>query len=295
MAVDLARRLDLAPEVRVVSATYREEFDGPPAVVWQVPGTVTLLADGPLQLTVSAPWGAIAAAGPRGGDFIELARMERPGEKVRLPGPDAGAGARPAWSRTGSGATPTGAALLTRTELPEGTGLGAAAATETAIRLCLWGEAPAWPQTSGPHAMAGNRRLPFDLAAAGLRLMVIDTRVRGTPQRAAVEHAPVQATADAIKAGALTALGPALTGAHNGLGCDHVQQIAVSAALSAGALGARAIIDGPGRPVCALVPVGQLTDVRGGVCAAFARSALRLPRFLTFSPADGPRCFQAVK
>jgi hypothetical protein len=294
MAVDLAGRLDLAPEVRMVSAAYREEFDGPPTVVWQVPGTVTLLADGPLQLTVSAPWGAIAAAGPRDGDFIELARMERPGEKARLPDSDAGTGARPAWSRTGFGSTSTGVALLTRTELPEGTGLGAAAATETAIRLCLRGEAPVWPRTSGPHAMAGSRRLPFDLAAAGLRLMVIDTRVRGTPQRAAVEHAPVQATADAIKAGALTALGPALTGAHNGLACDHVQQIAVSAALSAGALGARAIIDGPGRPVCALVPVGQLTDVRGGVRAAFARSLLRLPRFLTFSPADGPRCFQAV-
>jgi galactokinase len=291
MAVDLAERLDLAPELRMASSAYREEFDGPPALVWQVPGTVTLLADGPLQLTVTAPWGAIGAAGPGRGDIIELARMEQPGEKVRLPGTDAGASR--AWAGTGPGPTPTGVALLTRTELPEGTGLGAAAATETAIRLCLQGEAPVSPEDSGPHAMAGSQRLPFDLATAGLRLMVIDTRTRDTPQQAAVEHSPVQATADAIKAGALTALGPALTGAHDSLACDEVQQIAVSAALSAGALGARAIIDGPGRPVCALVPVGRLTDIRSGVAAEFARRLLRLPRFLTFTPAGGPRCFQA--
>lgn len=288
MTVDLAGRLDLAPEVRMASTAYREEFDGPPAVVWQVPGTVTLLADGPLRLTVTAPWGAIAAAGPGRGDVIELARMERPGEKVHLPA-DADIGARPAWAGTGPG----GVALLTRTELPEGSGLGAAAATETAIRLCLQGNAPVSPEDYGPHAMAGSTRLPFDLATAGLRLMVIDTRTRDTPQQAAVQHSPVEATADAIEAGALTVLGPALTSAHNSLACDHVQQIAVSAALSAGALGARAIIDGPGRPVCALVPVGRLADVRGAVAAEFARGLLRLPRFLTFTPAGGPRCFQA--
>jgi galactokinase len=275
-------------------------------VLWQVPGTVTLLADGPLRLTVAAPWGAIAAARARHDDIIELARMEQPGEKARLTVADAAAGAGPAWAGTGLLAARTGAALLTRTELPEGTGLSAAAATETAIRLCWQNQAPSGP--SGPHATVGDRRLPFDLAAAGLRLMIIDTRIRDDPRPVPAEHAPVEAAADVIEAGALTALGHLLTAAHKILACDILasdilasdildrataQQIAVSAALRAGALGARAITDGPGRPACALVPVTRLADVRAGIAAEFARERLRPPRFLTFTPAGRPNSIQA--
>jgi galactokinase len=289
MTADLSERVDLTLELRVACSVYREEFDRSAVVAWQVPGMVTLLADGPLRLTVAVPWGAIAVAGPPQ-DVIELTRMEEPGKRVRLTVAEAAAGGGPSWAGTGLRAARAGATLLTSTDLPEGTGLGAAAATETAIRLCLADAAAPGRHDAGPHAMAGGRRLRFDLHAAGLRLVIIDTRLRDAPPQEPVEHAPVQAAAEAIDAGALTALGPMLTAVHESLPRDPVRQIAVSAALRAGALGARMITDGPGRPVCALVPVGRMAGLRAAVAAEFARRRLRAPRFLTFTPADGPRC-----
>jgi galactokinase len=292
MAVDFAERLDLAPELRMASYAYRAEFGRPPAVVRRVPGMVTLLTDGLLRLTVATPWGAIAAAGSRVDDIIELIQMERPGERERLTVAEAAAGSGPEWAGNGLRSARAGATLLISSELPEGCGVGVAAAAETAIRLSLGGAAsPGGLQerSAGPHALLEGRRLPFDLYPAGLRLVIIDTRVREVPRSAPAEHAPVKAASQALEAGALTALGPMLTAAHKTLDCDYVQQIAVSMALRAGALGARMITDGPGRPVCALVPVGRLADVRAGVTAEFARRRLRSPRFLTFIPADGPQ------
>jgi galactokinase len=175
--------------------------------------------------------------------------------------------------------------------------VGSAAAAQIAIGLALRDLAAPGESASGQEpdrtgegsgagaAMLGSRRLPFDLSAAGLRLMVIDTQVRGTPQPPVIECAPVQAAAEVLDAGAFEALGPMLTAAHAALACDDVQEIAVSAALEAGALGARMIVDGPGRPVCALLPAERLADVRIGVLGAFARRRFRTPRFLTFSPA----------
>jgi len=70
---------------------------------------------------------------------------------------------------------------------------------------------------------------------------------------------------------------------------DEVQQIAVSAALDGGALGARMLVDGPGRPACALLRATLLTDVRRAIVAAFSARRLRIPRLLTVEPAAGPR------
>jgi galactokinase len=143
--------------------------------------------------------------------------------------------------------------------------------------------------SQAPVALLGGRRLPFDLDGAGLRLMIIDTRVRGAAQPAIAEHAPLADAAAALEAGAIEALGPMLTEAHAAMACDDAQQIAVSAALDAGALGARMIVDGPGRPACALLPAPRLADVWAAVAQAFARRQLRAPRFLTVSPAGAPR------
>jgi galactokinase len=304
MITDLTERLDLAPGLRVAAGAYLAEFGRPPVAVWQVPGTVTLLANGPLRLTVATPWGTIAAAGPRDDDIIELVKLERPGQRWRLAASEA-AGSRPQcsgppwagpqcsappWAGSGLKTARGGAAVLVKAELPDGSGAGAAAATQTAIRLCLGAAAAPspWTDFAEAGAMAGSRRVPFDLAAAGLRLVIIDTRVRAEPLRAAAEASPVAAAAEALSSGDSTAIGPLLTAAHVTLACDEVQQMVVSAALRAGALGARAIVDGPGRPACALVPAGRLTDVRAGVSAWFARRRLRPPRFLTFTPAQGP-------
>jgi galactokinase len=114
-------------------------------------------------------------------------------------------------------------------------------------------------------------------------------RARAFAQPPIVEHAPVEAAAAALAAGAFGALGPMLTVAHAAQACHEAQDLAVSAALGAGALGARMIVDGPGRPVCALLPAERLADVRIEAAGAFTRRRLRSPRFLTVSPAHGPR------
>jgi galactokinase len=294
---NLTDRLDLAWELRLVSYAYREEFGSPPAGIWHAPGSVTLLADGPLRLTVATRWGAIAAAGPRPDGVIELIRMNRPDERLRLTVREAAAGAGPAWAGAGLRSARGGASLLVSTDLPEGSGVGAATATQAAIGLALRGLAqPGEPQdaaaqTNGSEAgpaLLGDRRLPFDIAAAGLRLMVIDTRVRSFPQPPIAEHAPVEAAAAALAAGAFGKLGWMLTVAHAAQARADVQEIAVSAALSAGALGARLLADGPGRPVCALLPAGRLAAVRREVAGAFAHRRLRHPRFLTVSAGPGP-------
>lgn len=300
METELADRLDLAWELRLMSYTYREAFGHPPSGIWRASGTVTLLADEHVRLTVAARWGAIVAAGSRADGVVESMRMSRPDQRVRLTVEEAAAGAGPSWARTGLRSARAGATLLINADLPEGSGVGSAAAAQTAIGLALH-ELAAPLQTAGGKdpdragagsgsseagtALLGDRRLPFDLNAAGLRLMVIDTQVRGTAQPEIVEHAPMEAAAKAVDAGAFEALGAMLTAAHAALASDDVQDIAVSAALDAGALGARMIVDGPGRPVCVLLPADRLADVRIGVLGAFAARQLRAPRFLSFSPA----------
>lgn len=291
-APGLAERLTLAPELRMASYAYREEFGLPAATIGRVPGQVTLLADGPLQLTVATPWGAITAAGPRADDVIELTRMQRPGERERLTVRDAAAGLGPRWTGNGLTFARSGARLLTSCELPEGAGVGTGAAIEAAIRLCLGDrDAAISPQEAlaTPCVMLGSRPIPFDLAAAGLRLVVIDTRIWGAAQSPPAEASPVAGAAEALTAGDITAVGPLLTAAHHALARDDAQHATVTIALAAGALGARAITDGPGRPACALVPVGRLADVRAAVRAWFTRKGLRPPRFLTFTPPPGSR------
>lgn len=304
MDTDQAARLGLPWELRLVSYAYTEEFGHPPSGIWQAPGSVTLLADGERRLDVETRWGAIVAAGPRLDDIVEPVHMNRPDERMRLTVEEAAAGAGPSWAGTSLRSARRGTALLVSTGLPEGSGVGARAATQTAIELALHGLPvpgeptdrpgddgdPAAGRGSAPRtAVLGGRRVPFGLDAAGLRLVVIDTRVRAAAQTPVAEHAPLEAAAAALEAGAVEALGPMLTAVHASLPRADVQDIAVSAALAGGALGARTIIDGRGRPVCALVPARRLVDVRAEVITAFTRRCLRTPRFLTLSPAHRAR------
>jgi galactokinase len=264
-----------------------------------VPGTVTLLASGPQRLTVAAAWSAVAAAGPGENGFVELALMERPGERDRMSAAAAAAGFGPAWA--GDGLTLAenhpvrargypGTRLLVRSELPLGTGAGIGAAIETAIRLCLGNPAARGPEAehAAGCAVLGPLRVPCDLATAGLRLMLIDTRIRRAPQTALAQDSPVTEAAAAAMAGDYAKLGRMLTAAHENQPGDPEQHAAVTAALRAGALGGRALTEGPGRPVLLLVPVDQIAAVRAGVSAEFARGGARAPRFLTFTPAGAP-------
>jgi hypothetical protein len=295
-------QLSLAPTVRMALQGYQAEFGGLPATLWRVPGTVTLLASGPLRLTVATPWSAVAAAGPGQAGIIEMVLMERSGEHERVPAGAAAAGYGPAWAGRGlertdgpaaDGGQPDGYAgtrLLVRPELPDGVGAGIAGAVETSIRLCLGNPAARGPEAehASGYAVLGTRPVPCDLAAAGLRLMLVDTRVRRAPQQAPAEDSPVAAAAAAAAAADFAALGALLTAAHEQQPGDGVQRAVMWAGLQAGALGGRAVADGPGRPVCLLVPVGRITAVRAEIRAEFARSGARAPRCLTFTPGRGP-------
>ncbi len=322
MTVELDWQVGLAPEIRMALHGYRAEFGCPPATLWRVPGTVTLLANGQMRLTVATPWAAVAAAGPGEDGVLEVARMERPGERERRPAAAAGYGRERADSgQPGPGG---GARVLVRAELPDGTGAGAGPAVEKAIRLCLGDPAldgpeaqhglPAQSGSAAEHrlpvqhgsaaehrlparretehasgyAVVGARRVPCDLAAAGLRLMLIDTRVRRAAAPLPVERSPVTHATMAMTAGDFRMLGSLLTEAHEQQPGDGEQRTAVSAALRAGALGARAVTDGPGRPVCLLVPADGVPDVRAEVSGEFSRAGYGPLRFLTFTPASGP-------
>jgi galactokinase len=322
MTVELDWQVGLAPEIRMALHGFQAEFGRPPATLWRVPGTVTLLANGQMRLTVATPWAAVAAAGPGEDGVVEVARMERPGERERLP---AAAAAGYGREREDSGQPGSGGArVLVRAELPDGTGAGAGPAVEKAIRLCLGDPAvsgpaaghglpaqpgsaaehrlPAQPGSAAEHglparretehasgyAVVGPRRVPCDLAAAGLRLMLIDTRVRRAVQPLPVEKSPVTHATMAIAAGDFRMLGSLLTEAHEQQPGDGEQRTAVSAARRAGALGGRAVADGPGRPVCLLVPADGVPGVRDEVNDEFSRAGYRPPRFLTFTPASGP-------
>ncbi|MBO0819948.1 MAG: hypothetical protein J2P26_03765 [Nocardiopsaceae bacterium] len=320
LAMGLADQRDLAPELRMACYSFAEEFGRPPAVVWRVPGTVTLLTSRTgARMTVAAPWGAIVVAAPRDDDVLELADTRRPGEKDRMTVAGAAAGRGPSWASHGLDGARAGASLLVSPELPTGTGVGADTATETAIRRCLDDcasglsgvtDACALASDAGvPCVALGTARLPLDLTAAGFRLVVIDTRIRGDavpandtgPDNAGPasdadpagdagstggERFPLNVAAAAIEARDLETLGALLTAAHRDSPGGEAQDLAVTAALRAGAAGARAITDGPGRPVLALVPVSRLPDVRAGISSAFAARGLRVPRLLTFTPAD---------
>ncbi|MGW4647004.1 galactokinase [Kitasatospora sp. NPDC004289] len=186
-----------------------------------------------------------------------------------------------------------------------------------------------------------QRQVPLDLAAHGLRLLVIDTRVKhdladgayaelragcekaaallglpalrdlapeglaGALERLPDELAPLVAhvvTEDArveqavalLDAGEFAALGPVLTAGHASLRDDYrvscpETDLAVSAAVEAGALGARMTGGGFGGSVIALVREGLLTEVEAAVRAAFAAAGYAEPRTFTAVPSAGAR------
>jgi hypothetical protein len=285
MTADLTLRLGLGPGMRLLLWGFETDFGALPTELWQVPGAVPLLASGALRLTVPAPWGALAAAGPADDGVIELVRQERPGERERMPAVG-----------SGSGSAGAGARLLVRLELPDGAGASTVGAADTAITMALASVDPCgpsglsdWlPSPGGSHAVLDGEPVPCDLAGAGLVLALIDTRVRRAPRPPRIEDSPVATAAQAIAAGDFELLGTLLTAAHLTLPADGEQLAAVSASLEAGALGARAIADGPGRPVCALVPAERVTALRIAVLNEFARAGYRAPRILTFLPSGEP-------
>ncbi|MEV6212583.1 galactokinase [Kitasatospora sp. NPDC051914] len=186
-----------------------------------------------------------------------------------------------------------------------------------------------------------QRQVPLDLAGAGLRLLVVDTRVKhdladgayaelraGCERAAALlglpalrdlapagldaaldrlpaelrppvrhvvtENARVEQAVALLDAGDLAALGPILTAGHASLRDDYrvscpETDLAVEAAVAAGALGARMTGGGFGGSVIALVTADTLDTVAAAVTTAFADAGYAAPRTFTAVPAAGAR------
>ncbi|MDH6577003.1 galactokinase [Kitasatospora sp. MAP5-34] len=186
-----------------------------------------------------------------------------------------------------------------------------------------------------------HRHVPLDLAGQGLRLLVIDTRVkhdlgdgayaelRAGCERAAellglralrdlppdrlpqaldrlpaelrplvrhvvTEDVRVEQAVARLDAGDLAALGPILSAGHASLRDDYrvscpETDLAVAAAVAAGALGARMTGGGFGGSVLALVEAGTLDHVAAAVTTAFSDAGYAAPRTFAATPAAGAR------
>ncbi|MFE1793024.1 galactokinase [Streptomyces sp. NPDC059525] len=185
------------------------------------------------------------------------------------------------------------------------------------------------------------RQVPFDLAGHGLRLLVLDTRVkhdladgayaalRAGCERAArllglpalrdlaaaqlpgalsrlpaelvplvrhvvTENARVEQAVARLADGRPEALGPVLTEGHASLRDDYgvscpETDLAVEAAVAAGALGARMTGGGFGGSVIALVRSDGAGAVSDAVTAAFTAAGFRTPAVLEALPSTGAR------
>jgi galactokinase len=184
-----------------------------------------------------------------------------------------------------------------------------------------------------------SEQVLFDAAAAGLEVLVVDTRAshshtdggygarRAGCERAAeilgvpalrdveiseltdtltrlpedlrplvrhvvTENDRVLQTVDLLRANRLGDIGPLLSASHASLRDDYrvsclELDIAVDAAMAAGALGARMVGGGFGGSAIALVPVDLHSAVEKSVFAAFAERSLPKPRLFTAVPSAG--------
>jgi galactokinase len=166
--------------------------------------------------------------------------------------------------------------------------------------------------TQAPHALGdgryAERRRACDRAASALGVRslrdVTDpgqlARLSGDPslQRLAGhvldEQRRVRQAADLLRAGDQAGIGPLLTASHHSLR-DRFRfswpqaDEAVTAAIEAGATGARMTGGGFGGSVVALIPAQAATQVRQNVTARFARRHWPAPHFLDAAPSDAAR------
>ncbi|MFD8145694.1 galactokinase [Streptomyces sp. NPDC059708] len=151
---------------------------------------------------------------------------------------------------------------------------------------------------AGCERAAGLLGLPAlrDLAEAGLA-----GALRGLPaglvplvRHVVTENARVERAVTRLAAGEPEALGPLLTEGHASLRDDYgtscpETDLAVGAAVAAGALGARMTGGGFGGSVIALVRAGESARVTAAVADAFAQAGFRAPAALEAVPSAGAR------
>ncbi|GAA1616030.1 hypothetical protein [Actinoplanes couchii] len=306
---DVMSRVDAPAELRMVPYTFLRMFGSQPDVVASTRGGLGLLANRGAALAVTVPWGAIVAGSARDDGVLELRSRNRPTEGVTLQ-PDEWSAAAPAWAwptiRAASrlraaGFAITGATLVVHTGLPGALSIPtAAAATAATTRAFIDLYAlPADAATSavGSPVVLPDRaadlaaladggavlarsdttvdRLPWNPAAAGLRLLVVES---GNPELVGNQSrdGDVQQAAQALRRGDLFRFGRLLPAPEPDTG----PAAAAAAANDAGALGATLVGD-PARPALGvLLHAADLPRIRAAIRAALPPGDYR-PRFLT--------------
>jgi galactokinase len=147
----------------------------------------------------------------------------------------------------------------------------------------------------------GERRADCEAAATALGVPTLrqatpegvaslaDDRVRRRAQHVVTEIARVSLTVDALSAGDWAAIGPLFAASHASMrddfeiSCPELD-LAVSAAVEAGALGARMTGGGFGGSSIAVVPEDRLDAVAAAVDVAFAGAGFRAPQHLLAQP-----------
>ncbi|MFI6156851.1 galactokinase [Kitasatospora sp. NPDC051170] len=132
---------------------------------------------------------------------------------------------------------------------------------------------------------------PSDLPASLPRL---PDELRPLVRHVVTENARVETAVAHLDTGDLTALGPVLTAGHASLRDDYrvscpETDLAVEAAVTAGAHGARMTGGGFGGSVIALVDAPRAPHVATAVTTAFRHAAFTPPHTLTATPAAGAR------
>ncbi|MFD9338871.1 galactokinase [Streptomyces sp. NPDC060028] len=130
---------------------------------------------------------------------------------------------------------------------------------------------------------------PGELARA---LRILPAELAPLVRHVVTENARVAEAVSRLREGDVAALGPILTAGHASLRDDYrvscpETDLAVTAALGAGALGARMTGGGFGGSVIALVEAGQEDAVGVSVTTAFGAAGHRPPRILCVTPAAG--------
>jgi galactokinase len=312
--------------VGLVEHFFAGAYGAPPTLTRRTAGALPLLGDGSLGLAMPLRWGATVAAAPRGDATLELQSMNDPAEGAVLPvdsppsdWPVWSRGMAAALrGMDEAGHSLGGASVLVRTDVPQGIGMAASAALAGAFvaalselhgASCAPGELTAIlagalaPLGYGPSTVAagllGRSRsalvfgsggapqwLPFDLAGAELRMMVITPRdAGGAPSSPAGDPAGlIDQGIRRIEDDDIPGLGPVLTAAHVSAP-ESTADFSFAAALEAGALGARAIEDHGGTCVIALTRVSDVTTIRTSIAEAHIRHGHLAPRILTAVPA----------
>jgi galactokinase len=139
--------------------------------------------------------------------------------------------------------------------------------------------------------VASLRHVPDDPAAIG---RLAETELQRRARHVVTENRRVLAAAALLRRGALAEIGPMLVQSHASLRDDFEvswpeADVAVEAAVSAGAAGARMMGGGFGGSVLALVPADQAVAVEAAVGAAYTQHGWRLPGVTVAEPSDAGR------